>query len=201
MDLVQENKNNISELEDGIMNIDKSIESLKTEISLLEEQKKIFINSLRYEKATYFNVDYLPEIKNMGIYIPQKYHAIRYLDYPYDSIIIDYDNHRFHLWGRIDFRQPYIFEIDDILTKFGSKIPLYIHIYYCNPAQVFATKNDRAQMNDLATAILNAEDILGDHWIPEMAFGIALFYYWLRIHYFNEDKKYNTLYQMFNKLD
>ena len=185
--------NHITDLEQQIENINTTIDSTKKYIHELETEKKVLTMELEYERSAYYDTDILPpEIKILNIYIPKKYHIIRYLNYPSDSFVVGYDNHKFTMWGRVDMDYPYIFEINKLKIQLDSKPALHAQIYYSN-------QTDENIMNDLSTAICNAKEALGAKWMDDMAFGIAIFYYWVDIFNNKQHDKYNELYKLFIK--
>lgn len=194
----------INKLEDEITEINNNISELKDKINRLSGKKDILMSQLRYEKAAYYTIDFLPsEIKKLDIYVPKKFHIIKYINYPYYTYMIAYDNHIFEIIGRVDFNAEYTFKIDrSIGDNFCviAKTPLHLQIYYSSINSVNGCIIN-GEIATLTSAINNASLLLRNKWLDDMAFGISLFHYWLRIYNNNEAHKYPKLHHIFEKYE
>ena len=154
-----------------------------------------------FERSAHFTIDFFPaEFRNLNIYFPKKYHIANYFTYPYVTYIISYDENTFTINGRIDMNIPYSLEINGFANYNTPqlKVPLQIQIYYSKPELGYQIKGLKEYQNDLQTSINRAKILLGDNWYDDMAFGIGVIYYWVKIFYTTESNKYKDLYKIFN---
>ena len=167
--------NKIDTINQQISAINDKIVAGRKFIDELETEKKALHMELQYENAAMTDTDILPdELRALKIYMPKKYHIIRYVNYPLDCFVVGYDNHKFCMWGRTDLKHRHIFEID----KLNRKVISQTEIYYTGQKE-----NVPDKMNDLQTAIDKAKESLADKWSDDLAFGIAIFYFWTDIFY------------------
>lgn len=55
------------------------------------------------------------------------------------------------------------------------------------------------ELNDLEVVTDKTKELLGDRWADELAFGVAIFHYWIKIYYQSDNAGYNKLRLMFEK--
>ena len=191
-----------------IMTSFDKIATLKQEIKELDEKKMILKKQLmELDTSHEYSSLYFPlplEIANLKIYIPDKFNIYHTITNKTNKYIVEYDNHTFsieHDPGAVA-KCPYTFNINGITytESIQSSIPLFVYLYYANPGIVHNVKS--LQDNTLSTFEMifhRAPLKMDNEWHVDMYFGLALFYYWIKIYYKN-DQSYPDLYAAFEKV-
>ena len=181
--------------------IEIEIEDLETKLKDLYEEKKNLFQKIKNKESIHFDIDILPEeIIHCSMLKPRSYKIYKH-DFGYYKYYLRYAGIKISISENPCIDQyPSSFSINGINWPDSTKdcdLP-FIQIYYENPEDIlFEFCVGQGKMRTLPDAIAKAQEIIGSKWDEELAFGIAILYFWAKIYYHGERENYMSLYKMF----